>query len=168
MPSFPQSYRPSGPSKTWLAYKCFVPQCGANVWRVDRRADARGHPGSRPKSTMAICRGGGGASPKCLEVNCGAAGLWALIRDEWMREQASTSALRERSQDSYGGEGAKMREADLLAGEHSGASSEPKSHIFSWGVNIGLTFIRFPVTQLQINVDLSNMSGNNISKCVTF
>lgn len=50
-----------------------------------------------------------------------------------MREQASASALRERSQDSCGGEGAKMktlqvggggrqREADLLAGEHSGAN----------------------------------------------
>lgn len=102
--------------KTWLAYKCFRPQRGANVWRVDRRADARGHPGCRPKSTIAICRGGGGASPKCLEVNCRAAGLWALIRDEWMREQASASALEERSQVICGGEDAKIKILQVVVG----------------------------------------------------
>lgn len=62
------------PKHDWHT-NAFVPQYGANIWRVDRRADARGHPGCRPKSTTAICRGGGGASPKCLEVNCGPAGL---------------------------------------------------------------------------------------------
>lgn len=43
------------------------------------QAGARGHSGSFPKSTTDICRRGGGASPKCLEVNWRPAGLRALI-----------------------------------------------------------------------------------------
>lgn len=53
------------PAHDWHT-NAFVPRCGASVWHVDRRADARGHPGCRPKSTTAICKGGGEASPKCL------------------------------------------------------------------------------------------------------
>lgn len=48
------------------------------------KAGARGHSGCCPKSTTAICRRGGGASPKCLEVNCRPAGLWALISNYLM------------------------------------------------------------------------------------
>lgn len=65
---------PVAPLKHDWHTNAFVSQCGANAWRVVRRVDARGHPGCRPKSTPAICRGGGGASPKCLEVNYGPVG----------------------------------------------------------------------------------------------
>lgn len=113
----------------------------ANVWCADTRADTRGHPGRRPKSTTAICREDGEASPKCRRVNCRPAGLRALIKDEWMREQASAAALRDCSQDSYGWKknaemktlqvGGGGRRADWLADEHSGASGEAERKIFS-------------------------------------
>lgn len=56
-------------------------------WWTGGQAGARGHPGCRPKSTTAICRGGGGASPECLEVNCRPAGPWALAISGWGKSQ---------------------------------------------------------------------------------
>ncbi len=66
---------PVAPLKHDWHINAVVPLYGANLWRVDRRVNTRGHPGCCPKSTAAICRGGGVASPMCLEVNCRPAGL---------------------------------------------------------------------------------------------
>lgn len=139
-----------------MSAACFTIQ--GQRWRVGRRVGTRGHPGFHPKSTTAICRGGAEASPKCPGVNCGPTGreLWLVI-SEWgeSRRQGSEKLFWNMSQDSYGGEHAKMktlegrrkggreegrvggRKGGWVGGQSAGALLWKERKISSWYENIG-------------------------------